>query len=73
MSENEALHIPHVGRWLAVCQVCWEVIPVGVMLPDVCPQCGASGAHLYVLPDGLRDGLQRQRSVEHLHEREGSA
>lgn len=67
-SEREVLHIPHVGRWLALCQACWALVPVGVMLPDVCPQCGASGAHLYVLPEGLRDDL-----LNRLREQEGSA
>lgn len=70
MNESEPLHIPHVELWLAVCRVCWEVVPVGVMLPDTCPLCGASGAHLYVLPDGLKDDL---RGVLNLHKREESA
>ncbi len=62
MSESEAKSCTSrtLGAGWRYVRSCWALIPVGVMLPDVCPQCGASGAHLYVLPDGLRDDLQRQ-------------
>ncbi len=67
---TEPLHIPHVGRWHAYCPSCGAVIPVGVMLPDDCPHCGASGGNLVVLPTGL-DAIIRGQRVEDAKEVDG--
>ncbi len=64
MPVTETLHIPHVGRWHAYCPSCGAVIPVGVMLPDCCPHCGASGGNLAVLPVGLDEIIRGQRAGE---------